>query len=213
VNLPNSITLARIGCVPLFLWVLAGGHLFGPLGHPEPAAALIFLLASITDGVDGVLARRLHQVTTVGTLLSPLADKLLVSTAYIALARFAPAMVPAWIAVLIVGREFLVTGLASVAAQEQMHLQIGEFGKLKTIVQSAGVLAVLMAHYSPVWSIAGVRLPAVTLAVIAVWVALVFSLFSAAHHLRAFLVEAMHRPAVRNPGAAAAPTRPGVSAL
>ena len=145
-NLPNSITLARIGCVPLFLWILSCPALHALHGRQELLAAAVFLLASITDGVDGYLARRMHQVTTLGTLLSPLADKLLVATAYIALVRFAPALVPAWIAVLLVGREFLVTGLRSVTVQEGIKLQIRDIGKFKTVVQAVSVVAVLMAH-------------------------------------------------------------------
>ncbi len=144
-NLPNSITLARICCVPLFLWILATSHFHGVHGRQELLAAAVFLLASLTDGVDGYLARRTHQVTTLGTLLSPLADKLLVATAYIALVRFAPALVSGWIAVLIVGREFLVTGLCSVAAQEGMTLHVHDIGKGKTVVQIVSVVAVLMA--------------------------------------------------------------------
>jgi len=136
VNLPNSITLGRICCVPLFLWILSSASLHGVHGRQELLAALVFLLASLTDGVDGYLARRTDQVTTLGMLLSPLADKLLVATAYVTLVHFAPSLVSGWIAVLIVGREFLVTGLHSVAAQEGMTLKVRDIGKLKTVVQS-----------------------------------------------------------------------------
>ncbi len=103
----------------------------------------------------GYLARRMHQVTTLGMLLSPLADKLLVATAYIALVRFAPALVSGWIAVLIVGREFLVTGLRSVAVQEGMKLDVRDIGKVKTVVQVVSVVAVLMAHAWTTWPVGG----------------------------------------------------------
>ena len=193
VNLPNSITLARISCVPLFLWTLVAGRFHAVHGRQELIAAAIFVLASSTDGIDGALARRFNQVTTLGTLLSPLADKLLVSAAYVSLARFAPAMVPAWIAVLIVGREFLVTGLSSVAAQEGFSLHVREIGKIKTIIQTAGVVSVLMAHAWPVWMIGSLQLPGTAIATAATWLMLAFSLMSASVFLRTFLSEAMAR--------------------
>lgn len=186
VNLPNSITLARICCVPLFLWILSGAGPHGVHGRQELLAAVVFLLASLTDGVDGYLARRMHQVTTLGTLLSPLADKLLVATAYITLVRFAPALVSAWVAVLIVGREFLVTGLRSVAAQESMTLEVRDIGKVKTVVQVVSVVAVLMAHAWRLWPVGGMVLPGETIARGAIWVMLAVSLLSAFVYFRAF---------------------------
>lgn len=189
-NLPNSITLARIGCVPLLLWILSGSAFHAVHGRQELLAAAVFLLASVTDGVDGYLARRTHQVTTLGTLLSPLADKLLVATAYIALVRFAPAMVSAWIAVLIVAREFLVTGLCSVAAQEGMVLGVRDIGKFKTVVQVISVVAVLMAHAWPRWMVEGAVLPGTTIAISTIWLMLAVSLLSAFAYLRAFWKQA-----------------------
>lgn len=185
-NLPNSITLARIGCVPLFLWILSSPALHALQGRQELLAAAVFLLASITDGVDGYLARRRHQVTTLGTLLSPLADKLLVASAYIALVRFAPALVPAWIAVLLVGREFLVTGLRSVTVQEGIKLEIRDIGKFKTVVQAASVVAVLMAHGWKRWPVAGRLLPGEAIATGAIWLMLAVSLLSALVYFRSF---------------------------
>jgi CDP-diacylglycerol--glycerol-3-phosphate 3-phosphatidyltransferase len=190
VNLPNTITLARIGCVPLLLWTLTHAAAAPLHGHQEAVAAAIFLLASLTDGVDGVLARRLHQVTTLGTVLSPLADKLMVSAAFISLARFAPALVPAWIVVLIVAREFLVTGLSSVAAQEKMSLRVREIGKFKTVMQIVSVMAVLAAHAQPRWF---GSLPGTSIAIGAIWLMLAVSLLSALAYLRAFLREVVLR--------------------
>jgi len=190
VNLPNSITLARIGCVPLLLWILAGSRFSAMHGRQELLATAVFLLASLSDGVDGYLARRTRQVTTLGMLLSPLADKLLVAAAYIALVRFAPALVSAWIAVLIVGREFLVTGLCSVAVQEGMTLRIPDIGKGKTVVQVISVVSVLMAHDWPQWTVGGMLLPGVAIATGTIWLTLAVSLLSAATYFRAFWVEA-----------------------
>ena len=98
----------------------AGGHRFGE----------VFILASITDGLDGYLARRRKQITTMGMLLDPLADKLMVTAAYIILVAYTPRIVPPWIAVLVIGREFLVSGLRSVAATEGFTIEASEIGKL-----------------------------------------------------------------------------------
>ena len=112
VNLPNSITLSRIAAVPLLIWVLSpqfpgqGLH-----GEQEIIASAVFILASVTDGVDGYLARRRGQITTLGMLLDPLADKLMVTAAFILLVEYTPSVMKPWIAVLVIGREFLVTGL------------------------------------------------------------------------------------------------------
>lgn len=190
-NLPNSITFARICCVPLFLWILSSSHFNAIQGRQELLAAAVFVVASITDGIDGYLARRLHQVTPLGMLLSSLADKLLVSTAYITLVQFAPALVPGWIAVLIVGREFLVSGLCSVAVQEGMTLRVRDIGKFKTVVQIVSVAAVLLAHAWPVWTVAGSKLAGTDLASGAVWMMLTVSLLSAASYFRAFWMEAV----------------------
>jgi CDP-diacylglycerol--glycerol-3-phosphate 3-phosphatidyltransferase len=191
VNLPNSITLGRICCVPLFLWILSSASLHGVHGRQELLAAFVFLLASLTDGVDGYLARRTNQVTTLGMLLSPLADKLLVATAYVTLVHFAPTLVSGWIAVLIVGREFLVTGLYSVAAQEGMTLKVRDIGKLKTVVQILSVVAVLMAHAWKWWPIAGMLLPGEKIAIGLIWLMLAVSLLSAMAYFRAFWSEAV----------------------
>jgi CDP-diacylglycerol--glycerol-3-phosphate 3-phosphatidyltransferase len=117
-NLPNSITMSRIACIPLLIWILSPafpwqGHGAPGLrgGEQEIIACIVFILASITDGLDGYLARRRHQITTMGMLLDPLADKLLITTGYIILVGYNPNIVKPWIAVLVIGREFLVSGL------------------------------------------------------------------------------------------------------
>jgi CDP-diacylglycerol--glycerol-3-phosphate 3-phosphatidyltransferase len=191
VNLPNSITLARISCVPLFLWILATTRFQGVHGRQELLAAAVFLLASLTDGLDGYLARRTHQVTTLGMLLSPLADKLLVATAYVTLVQFAPALVSGWIAVLIVGREFLVTGLYSVAAQEGMALHVFDIRKGKTVVQILSVVSVLMAHAWKWWPVGGLVLPGTKIAIFSIWLMLAVSLLSASAYFRAFWTQAL----------------------
>ena len=148
--------------------------------------------------VDGFLARRMHRVTTLGGLLSSLADQLLISTAYIALVRYAPELLPAWLAVLMVGREFMVTGLCAVAVQERMTLGVRDVGKAKTALQTVSVVAVLVAHAWPRWHVgsaasSGRALPGAAIAVSILWLTLAVSLLSACAYFRAFWQEAQQQ--------------------
>jgi CDP-diacylglycerol--glycerol-3-phosphate 3-phosphatidyltransferase len=157
-NLPNSITMSRIACIPLLIWILSpafpwqGHGATGlPGGEQEIIASMVFILASITDGLDGYLARRRHQITTMGMLLDPLADKLLITTGYIILVGYNPNIVKPWIAVLVIGREFLVSGLRSIAATEGFTIEASEIGKLKTVIQIVSVVAAILAHRWNYW--------------------------------------------------------------
>ncbi|GGA75845.1 CDP-diacylglycerol--glycerol-3-phosphate 3-phosphatidyltransferase [Edaphobacter acidisoli] len=192
-NLPNSITLSRIASIPLLLWILSSvfpwtGHGATGLrgGEQEIIASLVFIAASITDGLDGYLARKRGQITTMGILLDPLADKLMVSAAFIILVGYNPRVVPAWIAVLVIGREFLVSGLRSIAATEGFTIEASEIGKLKTVIQIVSVVAAILAHRWDYWNwggfIVGVHLIAVTAVY---WMAIV-SIISAVDYFVAF---------------------------
>jgi len=157
-NLPNSITMSRIAAIPLLIWILSPAFPLQGNGRPglvggeqEIIASIVFIIASITDGVDGYLARRRGQITTMGMLLDPLADKLLVSAAYIVLVAYNPRIVPPWIAVLVIGREFLVSGLRSIAATEGFTIEASEIGKLKTVIQIVSVVAAILAHRWDYW--------------------------------------------------------------
>jgi CDP-diacylglycerol---glycerol-3-phosphate 3-phosphatidyltransferase len=169
-NLPNSITMSRIASVPLLIWILSPAFPWqgarGMHGEQEIAASLLFILASITDGLDGYLARRRKQITTMGMLLDPLADKLMVSAAFIILVGYNPRVVPPWIAVLVIGREFLVSGLRSIASSEGFTIEASELGKLKTVIQIVSVVAAILAHRWDYWNwfgfIIGVHLIAMT---------------------------------------------------
>lgn len=166
-NLPNSITLSRIAAVPVLIWALSAHSPFhGAHGQQELFASGVFILASVTDGLDGYFARRRGQITTLGMLLDPLADKLMVSAAYICLVAFTPGIVPPWIAVLVIGREFLVSGLRSIAASEGFTIQASDIGKLKTVIQIVSVVAIILSHRWSEWDfgpvIIGVHLIAVT---------------------------------------------------
>jgi CDP-diacylglycerol---glycerol-3-phosphate 3-phosphatidyltransferase len=146
-NIPNSLTIARIFFVPLLVAVLVQQriilHWNSTVISNDLIALLIFWLAAATDLLDGYLARRWKQVTTIGTLLDPIADKLLVSAALIALVQVQ--MVPGWLVVLLVGREFAVSGLRSIAAAEGFTISASELGKTKTAAQ---VLAISLLMIS-----------------------------------------------------------------
>jgi CDP-diacylglycerol--glycerol-3-phosphate 3-phosphatidyltransferase len=180
VNLPNSITTARIFAVPLLIWILSSHIFYGRNGEQELLASFVFILASVTDGLDGYLARRRQQVTTLGMLLDPLADKLLIAGAYIALVQYAPKIVSAWVAVIIIGREFLVTGLRSIAAQEGFTIQASDVGKFKMVIQIISVVAVILAHRWDYWGpVGGYIFPVHVIAVTSIWFMVAVSLFSA----------------------------------
>ncbi len=166
-NLPNSITLTRIASVPLLIWALSP-H-FPQTGFPgeqEIFASGLFILASITDGVDGYLARRRGQITTLGMLLDPLADKMMVTAAFILLVAYNPRVMHPWIAVLVIGREFLVSGLRSIATSEGFTIEASDLGKLKTVTQIVAVVATILNHRWDYWNFGwypvGVHLIAVT---------------------------------------------------
>jgi CDP-diacylglycerol--glycerol-3-phosphate 3-phosphatidyltransferase len=137
--------------VPLLIWFLSPHSPFREPGEQELAASALFIAASITDGLDGYLARKRGQITTMGMLLDPLADKLMVTTAYIILVAYNPRIVPVWIAVLVIGREFLVSGLRSIAASEGFTIDASEIGKLKTVIQIVSVVAAILAHRWDYW--------------------------------------------------------------
>lgn len=150
-NLPNLLTLLRIFFVPLMVAALVQENLNVRLGAVPVAteflALAIFLSAAITDILDGYLARRWKQVTTVGTLLDPIADKMLISAALIALVQVR--QIPAWMAILIIGREFAVTGLRSIAAAEGYTIKASDLGKTKTVTQVIAVSLILISIHWP----------------------------------------------------------------
>ena len=143
-NLPNYLTLARIIIVPLLVVVLLTPIAEQWFGISSYALAIgIFLAASFTDILDGHLARRRNQVSNLGKLLDPIADKLLVSAALIVLVE--KHLAPAWTVVIILGREFVVTGLRSVAATEGIIIQAQTVGKIKMWAQCVAIVALLVA--------------------------------------------------------------------
>ena len=175
-NGPNLLTLLRIFFVPLLVAALLGegsietylSSWLGPLAITrESFALLIFLAAAATDLLDGYLARRWGQITTVGTLLDPIADKLLISAALVSLVDIH--RVSAWMVILIIGREFAVSGLRSIAAAGGYTIEASELGKTKMVAQVVAIGLV----------IAGIRWPGLNqLAIIAMWAVVLFALVS-----------------------------------
>jgi CDP-diacylglycerol--glycerol-3-phosphate 3-phosphatidyltransferase len=139
VNLPIGLTITRIVAVPLLILFLISSSRV----HAVIAAA-IFILASITDWLDGVIARRRNQVTTLGTLLDPIADKLLISAAFISLVELG--LAPAWMVVVIIGREFAVSGLRSIASSRGIVIPASGWGKAKMVTQIAAVSLLILAE-------------------------------------------------------------------
>lgn len=171
-NLPNALTVSRIFLVPLLLAVLLPRD-FVP--YKELWASAIVLVAAATDTLDGYLARRRGQITTLGMLLDPVADKLLVSAAFISLVELRA--VPAWMAVIIIGREFAVSGLRSIAAAQGFAIQASELAKAKMVSQIvAVVLKLLGMRYRPLDRLGEVAL----------WVVVVFAVASAVGYFLRF---------------------------
>jgi CDP-diacylglycerol--glycerol-3-phosphate 3-phosphatidyltransferase len=183
-NGPNLLTLLRIFFVPLLVAALLGGGLIEPYlavftgalqVTRETFALLIFLAAAATDLFDGYLARRWGQITTVGTLLDPIADKLLISAALVSLVDIH--RVPSWMVILIIGREFAVSGLRSIAASAGYTIEASDLGKTKMVAQVAAIALV----------IAGIRWPALSQwGLFAMWAVMLFALVSAADYFRKF---------------------------
>ncbi len=138
-NVPNSLTLFRIFLVPFLVVVL-----LTKFDGKEYVGLAIFLVAAITDFLDGFIARRSGQVTRLGMLLDPIADKLLVSSAFISLVEIG--LAPAWMVVIIIGREFAVSGLRSIAAQQGVTIAASPLGKGKTVSQIIAISLLIMGY-------------------------------------------------------------------
>lgn len=138
-NLPNKLTLARLVMVPVFMVFVNIDHAVAQI-----LALVTFIGAGITDLYDGYLARKYNMVTPLGVFMDPLADKLIITAAFISFVEIAPLHIPAWMVVLIVGREFLITGLRSLAASQGELVPADEGGKFKTSVQTTAIITILV---------------------------------------------------------------------
>lgn len=177
-NLPNSLTVARIFLVPLLVVVLLTKlDAWWPFGFSkEILGAIIFSVASLTDWADGYLARRRKQVTDLGQWMDPLADKLLVTAALISLVQLG--LAPAWMVAILLGREIAITVLRSVAYSRGLQLPASPLGKTKLVAQVVAILGLILGqgHVQPFFIIGQIGL----------WVATIVAMISAIDYYRRF---------------------------
>ena len=177
-NLPNTLTLVRMFLVPLLVVVLLtefeGRQI---LGMPkEIAGAVIFAIASITDWLDGYLARRRRRVTWLGQMLDPIADKLLTSAAFISLVQLDLAQ--AWMVALIIGREFAITALRSLAHTKGITIPASPLGKIKMVSQVTAILLLIVGGGPLPWL--------APLGQAALWIVMLTAVVSAVDYYRRF---------------------------
>jgi CDP-diacylglycerol--glycerol-3-phosphate 3-phosphatidyltransferase len=173
-NVPNLLSLSRILSVPIFILLLL---------DPSPvrtlAAGIVFSLASATDWLDGYLARKWGQVTKIGKLLDPIADKILIMSALVILVELRPDIVHSWMAILIIGREFAVTGLRAIAASVGIIIPAENVGKYKVGAQITAVLSLLLDYaFARDWM--------KDLGTYALWIAMILSVYSALTYFRTY---------------------------
>ena len=177
-NLPNSLTLVRMFLVPLLVVVLLtefeGRRILGM--SRELVGAGIFAVASITDWLDGYLARRRRQVTWIGQMLDPIADKLLTSAAFVSLVQLG--LAPAWMVALIIGREFAITGLRSYAHTRGIAMPASPLGKLKMASQVTAILLLILGSGPLPWL--------APIGHAALWVVMIAAVWSALDYHRRF---------------------------
>jgi CDP-diacylglycerol---glycerol-3-phosphate 3-phosphatidyltransferase len=182
-NLPNALTALRIFLVPLLVVVL-----LTRVHHHVFLGAGIFGLAALTDYLDGYFARRRNQITRVGILLDPLADKLLTAAAFLSLVELGA--VPAWMVMIILGREFAVTGLRNVAAGRGLLVPASALGKGKMVAQVVCILLLLLGRRYTLLQPLGLA---------ALWVVVVLALVSGADYFRLFWREVVRGPSAPRP--------------
>ncbi len=183
VNIPNLLTFGRIVMIPLCLVFLEQNT-----ARSGFWATIVFTLAALTDLLDGYLARKLNVVSVLGKLLDPLADKLIVMASLVWMVPMG--RIPAWVVVLLLGRDIAVTGLRSVAASEGVVIAAGEEGKAKTALQMIGIICLLLG-YPYHLSYVGIDLGVVDMIHVGrmlVYLSIVFSLASAAQYVRLFVL-------------------------
>jgi CDP-diacylglycerol--glycerol-3-phosphate 3-phosphatidyltransferase len=139
-NLANRISIFRIVLVPIFI-----AFLLIDIEHGDIIATIVFIIAAFSDFLDGYIARRYNQITDLGKFIDPLADKLLVSAALICLVEMG--RISAWIVILIIGREFMVTGVRGIAATNNVVIAASKWGKLKTVTQMITIVFLLLENY------------------------------------------------------------------
>ena len=163
-NTPNKLTLLRILMVPLFIWFLYAGF--------NISATLVFVIASFTDYLDGYLARKHGLVTTFGKLMDPLADKILTISALVCFLELDVRFLAAWMVVIIIARELIVTGIRLIALDENKVIAASWWGKSKTVSQMVAIIVLMLDRIVPL------DIGAVSLTGISVWVMVVLTVYS-----------------------------------
>lgn len=163
-NLPNKLTTMRVILVPVFVVLLLVGR---ENFYMRLAADIVFILASITDALDGYLARKNNLVTNFGKFMDPLADKLLVCSAMICLVELR--QLPAWICILIIAREFIISGFRLIAATNGVVIAASYWGKFKTVFQMLMVIAMVIKLPYQIWA---------NLTTILMWISLILTVVS-----------------------------------
>ncbi len=199
-NLPNMLTLGRIALIPIFVWFTYDASPLYSFG-----AAALFTLAAVTDVVDGYLARRWNLVTVVGKFLDPLADKLIVMAAMVMMVRLG--RLAAWVVIVLLAREFVVSGLRTIAAGEGMVIAAGQEGKWKTSLQLCGIISLCVHYTHPLnlfWATYSVNYNSV--GQVLMYLSTILSLWSAGVYFREFLAMLARRSHAR-PGNVPSPHR------
>jgi len=180
-NLPNMLTLGRILLIPLFVWYMYDADPFYSL-----MAGVVFAVAAITDIIDGYLARKWNLITVVGKFMDPLADKLIAMAALVMLVRLG--RIAAWVVIVLLARELIVSGLRTIAASEGMVIAAGQEGKWKTSLQLVGIISLCVHYVHPLdlgYRVVPVDYNAV--GQVLVYLSGAFSVWSAVVYFRAFL--------------------------
>lgn len=182
-NLPNILTLLRIAIIPVLVAIL-----MSPSRLAGFSAAALFAVASITDWLDGYLARRMGIETTFGKFLDPIADKLIVMSALIMILPFDRA--PAWMVLVIIGREIIITGLRGIASTEGIVIPASDLGKYKTIFQIVAILGLLL-HYDYHWFF-GISHPLLVvnmhnIGMFYLWIATILTIWSGVDYMGRFV--------------------------
>ncbi len=175
-NLPNKLTLFRVLLIPVFVAILIFyKELEIDIATAKYIAVSIFVIASCTDAIDGYIARKYNMITNFGKFMDPLADKLLVTSAMISMIGLdANVIMPSWVVVIVIAREFIITGFRLVAAEKKIVIAAGFWGKIKTITQMVMITVVLLDFDGKFFWWTGTVL---------IWLSVIFTIISAADYI------------------------------
>lgn len=166
-NIPNQLTILRIALIPIFIVLLMNGYYY--------LSGILFIIAAATDSLDGYIARKYNMVSNFGKIMDPLADKLLVTSALICLVELGE--VAGWIVIVILAREFVITGLRAVAAAEGIVIAAGKSGKIKTVLQMVSLSIILLRN----WPFS--LFTELMIGDILLWLAVIMTVYSGAEYL------------------------------